>query len=155
MVVICNLIIANTYFDDKTDLSIKNTESTNSLLFSLITLLLVLVLFFMLKLRTRIDENGIQYKFSLFHFNQKIISWSDISKCYVRKYNPILEYGGWGMKGGVFFGKGNNVAYNVKGNIGLQMELKNGKKILIGTQKGNDIERVIATYRDKINNFGS
>jgi hypothetical protein len=41
----------------------------------------------------------------------------------------LAEYGGWGVKG--FSGK--NRAYNISGNIGLQLTLKNGYKILIGT----------------------
>ena len=39
-----------------------------------------------------------------------------------------------------------------KGNIGLQIDLKNGKKILIGTQKKEDMQRVIDKYKNKIIN---
>ena len=35
------------------------------------------------------------------------------------------------------------IAYTVSGNIGLQVELKNGKKILIGTRTGQQIEEVL------------
>jgi hypothetical protein len=38
-------------------------------------------------------------------------------------------------------------AYNVKGNMGLQIELKSGKKILIGTQIKYQLNRVLTTYR--------
>jgi len=35
------------------------------------------------------------------------------------------------------------IAYNVKGNMGLQLYLKNGAKILIGTQKPAGVERAM------------
>ena len=37
--------------------------------------------------------------------------------------------------------KGKGVAYNVSGNKGLQIVLKSCKKILIGTQKPEEIEK--------------
>ena len=62
-------------------------------------------------------------------------------------YNPISEYGGWGIKGG--FSKQTGKAYTTKGTTGLQLTLKNGKKILIGTQKKEEIKRVLETYKRK------
>jgi hypothetical protein len=113
-------------------------------------------LIFSMKLKTRIDETGISYQFLPFHFKPKIILWENLSKCYVRKYSPIMEFGGWGFRGLIrvkMFGIGKNGrAYNVKGNIGIQMELKNEDRILIGTQRQNDVERVLATYKDKLDN---
>ena len=53
-------------------------------------------------------------------------------KSYVRQYSPIIEYGGWGLRFGIF-GKG--TAFNVSGNKGLQLEFINNKKLLIGTNK--------------------
>ena len=64
-----------------------------------------------------------------------------MSKCYVREYSPIAEYGGWGLRGG-FFGKGS--ALNVSGNKGLQLELKNNKKILIGTNKPKELSETLS-----------
>jgi len=115
-----------------------------------ITLGLVAVLFLFLKLRTRIDEKGISFKFTPFHFKSILINWKEVDKAYLRKYNAISEYGGWGIKGGIPWVKGNGRAYNVKGNIGLQLELRNGKRILIGTQKENEIDAVLKTYSSKI-----
>jgi len=98
--------------------------------------------FWILELETTIDENGIHYRFPPLRSKLKTIPWNAIKKAYIRKYNPVLEYGGWGVKRG---------ARNVKGNIGLQLELKNGKKLLIGTQKKDEMERVLKTYTEKLN----
>lgn len=109
--------------------------------------LLVILLFINVKLKTRIDEKGISYQFYPFHRTYKIISWNEISKSYIRNYNAIFEYGGWGMKFNFFKKRGK--AYTTKGNIGLQLELNNGKQILIGTQKKEELQRVLKTYSNK------
>ncbi len=113
----------------------------------LFILLIVIIIFLVLKLQTKIDENGIKYKFYPFQVSYKNIVWSNISECYIRNYSPISEYGGWGVKGG--FSKQTGKAYTTKGSIGLQLKLKDGKKILIGTQKKEEIKRVLETYKHK------
>ena len=113
----------------------------------LFILVMVIFLFFVLKLQTKIDETGVNYKFYPFQVSYKNIDWSNISECYIRNYNPISEYGGWGIKGG--FSKQTGKAYTTKGTIGLQLTLKNGEKILIGTQKKEEIKRVLETYKHK------
>lgn len=114
----------------------------------ILVLLFVFVLFNFFKLKTRIDEKGVYYQYLPFHFSYRFLPWDVISKCYVRNYNAIFEYGGWGLKFSFRKSKGNS--FTVKGNIGLQLELLNGKKILIGTQKKEEIQRTIDTYQDKI-----
>lgn len=128
----------------------NDKETINSIFTILIILITAIGLILSIKLKTRIDEYGIKFRFFPFHFSNKSINWNEIKKVYVRKYNPILEYGGWGLKGGRLWNKSKGVAYNVKGDIGIQLELKNGKKILIGTQKGSDVERILQTYTNKI-----
>lgn len=108
-----------------------------SILIAFIPLILLVGLLLLFRLKTKITETGINLSFIPFIINKWIL-WEDITAAYVRVYKPIREYGGWGLRFGL---KG--TAYNVKGNNGLQLILKNGKKILIGTQKPNDIQRVL------------
>lgn len=105
---------------------------------------------FIFKLSSKIDEQGIHYKFFPFHRKYRIIPWYDIHSAYVRTYDAITEYGGWGLKGGALWNKSKGIAINVSGNIGIQLELKNGKKILIGTQKQNEAMAVLETYKEKL-----
>lgn len=114
----------------------------------LLAIIFVFALFNIFKLKTRIDEKGIYYQYLPFHFSSRFIPWNSISKCYVRNYNAILEYGGWGLK--FSFRKNKGKSFTVKGDIGLQLLLKNGKHLLIGTQKKEEIQRTLETYRDKI-----
>ena len=106
---------------------------------------------FFFKLITRIDEKGIHYRFFPFHRKTRTLLWTEIKSAHVRKYDPISEYGGWGLKGG--FSRKKGKAINTKGNIGIQLELINTKKLLIGTQKETEAKGVLETYRHKISNY--
>jgi hypothetical protein len=110
------------------------------LIFCLIPVWLVF-LFLSMRLITEIRKEGIYFMYRPFHRKKRFYAWEEIDRCYVRKYRPILEYGGWGIRAGTGkYGK----AFNVSGNIGLQLELKNGKKILIGTHKPRELERELS-----------
>ncbi len=106
---------------------------------------LILVMIWRSKLKTRIDPSGIKTVFEPFGFTRKEFLWNDISKCYVRKYSAITEYGGWGIRG-----LGKAKAYNVSGNMGIQIITKNNRKFLIGTQQPEQAEKAIKRYKEKI-----
>jgi len=127
-----------------TNEAVGNVSPTDSFgqLIVIVSILPILILFYFLKLRTEIDESGIHYQFLPFHFSVKNLPWTAIQNCYVRTYNPIMEYGGWGYR--TSLGKGS--AFNVKGNKGIQIELKSGKKILFGTQKEDEAKQIIQRY---------
>lgn len=129
----------------------NSSLSTSSFVTAIIMILASGAIIFLFKLTTRIDEKGIHYKFFPFHFKMKLISWKEITNAYVRTYDPISEYGGWGLKGGALWNSKKGRAINVSGDLGIQLELTNGKKLLIGTQKRTEAERVLATYQNKIN----
>lgn len=128
-------------------------EGSNMKLVELVTVLGIFLSatlpIFFFKLITRIDEKGIHYRFFPFHRKQKSILWSEIQTAYVRQYDAISEYGGWGLKGGFRRKKGK--AINTKGDIGIQLELTNSKKLLIGTQKESDAKKVLEHYQHKLN----
>jgi len=131
-------LIINEYIKDNTSMT------TNEFLGSLIGIIASVLLIFIFKLSTRIDEKGIHYQFFPFHFSMKTLLWSEITKAEIRTYDPIGEYGGWGLRYSFNKKKGN--AVNVSGDIGIQLTLKNGKKLLIGTQKKEAVSRVLKTY---------
>lgn len=91
----------------------------------------VLILLLLMRLKTEIGEEGIIVKFFPVIILNKLIKWEDIEQIYIRKYKPIAEYGGWGLR--ISYKHG--LAYNVKGNKGIQIIFKDGKQLLIGTQK--------------------
>lgn len=133
-------IIIGTYLKNPDSFSLLESLS----IIGLITLASGFI--FLFKLYTRIDQDGIHYKFFPFHWSFKLIKWNEIENVYVRDYDALSEYGGWGLKGGALWNKSKGKAINVSGNIGIQLILKNGKKLLIGTQKKEDAKRILETY---------
>ena len=103
--------------------------------------ILLPLLFWQMRLITRITEEGIYVRFIPFHIKEKFFPWDTLTASYVRTYSPLKEYGGWGIKYG-FNGQG--LVYNVVGNVGLQLQFKEGEAVLIGTQKGEEIKQVLA-----------
>jgi hypothetical protein len=116
----------------------NNPLSNNGLIIAFILIaslfIVLLLLFGYARMTTVIDKNQIAYKFFPFQFTFQKINWDSIEKYEVITYNPLREYGGWGIRPG----KGGK-AYNVSGDKGLQLYLKDGKKILIGTQKESEL----------------
>lgn len=91
-----------------------------------------------LTLHTRIDQHGITYRYAPVHRKSRLIKWELVKSCYVREYRPIAEYGGWGFRRGR-----SGMAFNVSGSKGLQIIFKDGKKMLLGTQKPDELGRVL------------
>jgi hypothetical protein len=116
--------------------SMSNVELTCALG----TILLITIMFLSIRLETFIKSDGIYVRFFPFHIKFKHYTWNTLTKSYVRQYSPIAEYGGWGIRLGLF-GKGK--AYNISGDKGLQLEFNNSQKLLIGTNKPEELNTVL------------
>ena|SRR6218665_1759169 len=101
--------------------------------------ILSLMLFFS-KLETRVTRDELSVRMFPFHFRFKHFTWNQFSKIYVKEYSPIADYGGWGLRYSI---SGDGKAYNMSGKKGLQLEFTNGKKLLIGTQKAEELNAVL------------
>ncbi len=100
--------------------------------------LLLPLLFFLFQLRIKVSSEGLHYQFFPFHFKSHTIKLEDIEKIKAMEYSPLKEYGGWGIRYG-FKGK----AYNVSGNKGVKVFLNNGTNIMFGSQKHNELAKVL------------
>ena len=109
----------------------------------IITLFLT-ILIYNLCLDTQLKKDGIYVRFFPFHQTFRFFPWEKIDKLYVRQYNPVTEYGGWGIRIGLF-GKGK--AFNVSGNKGLQIEFHNEERLLIGTNKPDELIKALNKIR--------
>jgi hypothetical protein len=105
-------------------------------------------LFNYIRLETEINKQGIIIVFRPFFFKPKQIQWDEIKEAKVRKYRPLLEYGGWGIRFGL---KGK--AYNTRGNMGLQLHFVNGKRLLIGTQKPLELEAFLRKLEEPAEDY--
>lgn len=121
---------------------IKNFQIVNLLTGAAILLLACLIIL-SARLNTCINENGLTYSFPPLIRNDRTIKWTEIEHIYLRNYDAIWEYGGYGWRWALF-GKGK--AYTINGVNGIQIDLKNGKKILIGTGLPDEAEKVFSHY---------
>jgi hypothetical protein len=106
----------------------------------MLSLLIIVGLLWMMRLETAINNEGVGFRF--YPFKQKVqVPWEDIEECYTRKYKPLKEYRGWGIRR-----SSHGEAYNTKGNMGIQIVKKNGERILLGTQKEAEAQTTIDQY---------
>ncbi|MHC4457807.1 MAG: DUF6141 family protein [Planctomycetota bacterium] len=106
----------------------------------------IAVLFSIMKLETEVRDESLYVRFFPFHISFKKFTADDLSQFYARTYKPIREYGGWGIRCGL--GK-TGKAYNVSGNKGVQLVFKNDKRLLIGSQKPDELAEAIGSFMGK------
>ncbi|KQT16121.1 hypothetical protein ASG31_14215 [Chryseobacterium sp. Leaf404] len=127
--------------------SYENAEyfSRTELIISTAVPVVIFFLFFIIKLETKIDHLGIRVRLFPFHLQFKYFPWKNIDKAFIRQYSPLMDYGGWGLRI-ISFGRGK--AYNISGNMGLQLVFKDGKKLLIGTQKAVEMKQFLEEIKN-------
>lgn len=110
--------------------------------FGILLPIAIAVLFLILKLETEVRSDGLYVRYYPIHIHYRRFTAEDLNQYQARQYKPIREYGGWGIR----YGKGGK-AYNVSGSKGVQLVLKNGKRLLIGSQRPNELVEAIGSVR--------
>ena len=83
---------------------------------------------FVIRLDTEVSEYGVRIRFAPFHRRWVVFDFEAIQKAEAITYRPLADYGGWGIRYGR---KGK--AYNVSGNTGVFLTMKDGTNVLIGS----------------------
>lgn len=96
------------------------------------------LIFYFFELRIKVSTLVLHYQFFPFHLKSHEIKIDQIERIEAVQYKPLAEYGGWGIKYG-FKGK----AYNVSGDYGVKVYLKNGINILFGSQNYKELEKAL------------
>lgn len=107
-----------------------------------LVLLLLLLFLVSIRLKTRINNTGIYYRFYPFQFKETLIEWHELKDAYIRQYNSFHEYGGWGLREGRK-DTGNAINTSASSNRGLQLVFNDGKFLLIGTARPAEMEKLI------------
>lgn len=106
-------------------------------------------------LETYINDEGVYFKYFPFHLKYKFYGWDSIESAKVRSFNPFTEYGGWGVKRkhlrfrNFRFQYQSSICYTVSGNRGLELMLKNGKNVMIGTHSSIELEDTLKKLSKK------
>ena len=88
-----------------------------------------------LTVEVRADHVYIRY----FPMMRRSIPLAEIEGVEARRFNPIGEYGGWGIKGW-YLGK---TSYTVGGFHGAELTLKGGRRVMIGSRRSEDLAAAI------------
>jgi hypothetical protein len=95
-----------------------------------------------------VNETGITYKYWPFSRTRTIV-WDEIDNAYFRKFDALGEYGGWGFRYRLWF-KWNDRAFIFDGDsIGLQVLLKNGKKLLFSSANSTNLRKYLEALKQK------
>jgi hypothetical protein len=120
-------LVSQVYFGHKFG---SNPMSNTTLIIVTISTFFPALLLICMRLDTEIRSDGIYVRFFPLQMHFSFYSWDNFNQCFVREYSPIGEFGGWGIRG-----IGKNKALNISGNKGIQLVMKDGSKLLIGTNK--------------------
>ncbi len=112
----------------------NNPMSDGGLILFLAGTLVFCYFFWSIRLRTTVTRDYIHIHYP--PLANKKIPWNQVSRVEIVQYSPWI---GYGMRLMTAYG----TVYNTKGNKGLLLFLKEGKKLMIGTQRPRQIEEVV------------
>jgi hypothetical protein len=90
------------------------------------------------RLEIEVRPDAVLVRFFPFHLHWRRLPAQELSECYARRYSPLWEYGGWGIRYGW-----SGWAYNLRGHEGVQLVFKNGRKLLLGSQQPQELAAAI------------
>lgn len=97
----------------------------------------------LLWLRTTVTETQLSVSFgALFPLYRRSIARADIVSFEAVTYSPLAEYGGWGIKGAP-----GNSALNARGDQSVRLTLRDGKRILVGSQRPGELAEALTAPR--------
>lgn len=121
------LLLGMMLYQVTTGEEVGDNPAPNEVLILLTLIMGVLAwLTFRTRLETKIDDEGIRVKFSPFHRKWRHYPWDSVTGCEVKRFNPVMDYGGWGIKGN---------SYTVAGRMGMLVRFKDRYSQMVGTQK--------------------
>ncbi len=103
-------------------------------------LIWVNIMVFAMKFETRITNRGIYYKYPPIVWKWKQVTYQELADWRIRKYSIWREFGGPGHKNKLFK-KEKGIIIN--GDQGLELTFKNGKRLLLGTQRPGELKIAI------------
>jgi hypothetical protein len=110
----------------------------------LLLMISVILLLFKMEVKTTITNEYIEVQYFPFNLKPRKIYWNELASFETRTADCLKEYWGWGYKG-----TKKNRAYTAYGDYGLQLTFQNGNRLFIGSQKKEELERVIRELKEE------
>jgi hypothetical protein len=93
----------------------------------------------LLQMTTEVTPAEVRVWFGWVPIYRRVVSIADIRRYQVVQYRPIVDYGGWGIRAG----RDGERVLNARGNRGVRLELTDGTKLLIGSQRPEELAETI------------
>jgi len=101
--------------------------------------LLMFVIVFLLHMTTEVSPTDLRVWFGWAPTSARIVPIGTVRSIEVVIYRPIADYGFWGIRAG----RDGERAYTARGNRGVRLELTDGTKLLIGSQRPEALASVL------------
>jgi hypothetical protein len=101
-------------------------------------------LFLFAHLRVTVTDEAVFIRYM--PFTSRRIGLHEILGATAREDDALLEYGGWGIKGRSRVRR----AYNVSASQGVELLLKDGRSVMIGSQRARELERATMDALDAL-----
>ena len=94
------------------------------------------------RLVVAVTDPGIEVRWWI--FIHRTISRDEITSVKAATYEPMREFGGWGIR----LGRGGSRAYSMAGDRGVEIILTNGKRVVLGSLDPDPLAAAINAWRD-------
>ena len=98
----------------------------------------LIALFLVAHLRTEVRGDGLYLRYFPFHLSFRPIPLDRVTAVEAVTYRPLRQYGGWGIR---WARKGR--AYNPTGDRGVKLTYVDGRHLLIGSQRPEELAAAI------------
>jgi hypothetical protein len=98
------------------------------------------LLFWFMRLTVEVAPEAVQIRY--LPLARRSIPLSEIVGVQARPYNPILEYGGWGIRG---WWRGRTI-YSVGGRQCVELELQDGRIVALGSRRADELAAAVRRY---------
>ena len=121
-----------------------NHHASDSLAWSIpaVGIGLPVLVFLVMKLTVAVDEDGVHIRYR--PFVRRKIPFDEIQSFRVRRFRPIREFGGWGIRRA----PGRRRAYTVTGDRGVELYLADGSSLMLGSRRPDELAAALRGYAD-------
>jgi hypothetical protein len=84
-----------------------------------------------LRMTTEVTPTDLRVWFGWVPTYRRFVAIGTIQRIEVVSYRPLIDYGGWGIRSG----RDGERVLNARGNRGVRLELTDGSRLLIGSQR--------------------
>lgn len=96
-----------------------------------------------LRMLTLVTPTELRISFGFLPTYRRVVALDAIGSIEVVQYHPLRAYAGWGVR----FGRDGERVYNARGDRGVRITLRDGSRLLVGSQRPEQFALAIEAAR--------